>query len=107
MKRITGISIAVACALGVSAAFAQTVQRGDAKVSNTKATQTVAQASTTAPVQVAQASGAAAGGASSGAGGFVAGIGVPGTIGSTVVFVGAAVAAAAVGTDNPSSAVSH
>jgi hypothetical protein len=101
MIRMAKISIAVACALGMSAAFAQTVQRGEAK-------QTVAQAGTTAPIQTAQA-GAAAGGAASGAstGGFVAGIGVPGTVGSTVVFVGSAVAAAAVGTDNPSAATSH
>ncbi len=106
MKRLTKISIAVACALGVSAAFAQSVQRGDTKVSDTKAKQTVAQATTTAPIQVAQA-GAAAGGAASGAGGFVAGIGVPGTIGSTVVFISSAVVAAAVGTDNPSATVSH
>ena len=89
MNRMTKISIAVACALGVSAAFAQSVQRGEEK-------QTVAQASTTAPIQTAQA-GAAAGGAAGGAstGGVVAGIGTAGTVGSTLVFVGSAVAATA------------
>jgi hypothetical protein len=89
MMRITKISIAVACALGVSAAFAQSVQRDEAK-------QTVAQASTTAPIQTAQA-GAAAGGAAGGAstGGVLAGVGTAGTVGSTVVFVGSAVAATA------------
>lgn len=87
MNRMTKISIAVACALGVSAAFAQSVQRGEEK-------QTVAQASTTAPIQTAQAgAGGAAGGASTG--GVVAGIGTAGTVGSTLVFVGSAVAATA------------
>jgi len=95
MKGMTKISIAIACALGASAALAQTVQRGDVTVSGASAPQTVAQASTAAPIQTAQA-GAAAGGAASGAStGFVAGIGVPGTVGSTVVFVGSAVAATA------------
>lgn len=100
MKRITGISIAVACALGMSAAFAQTVQRGDTRVSDTKPTQTVAQASTTAPVQVAQAGGAAAGAA---AGGATATVG----LGTTLVLVGAAIATIAVATDDGSAAVTH
>lgn len=83
MNRITSISIAVACALGVSATVAQTVLRGDATVSNAgKATQTVAQASTTAPIQTAQA-------------GTSGGVGTPGSVGSTVLFVGAAVAGVA------------
>jgi len=96
MKRMTKISIAIACAFGASAALAQTVQRGDVTVSGANAPQTVAQASTAVPIQTAQ-TGAAAGGAAGGAsaGGFVAGIGVPGTVGSTVVFVGSAVAATA------------
>lgn len=96
MKHMTKISIAIACAFGASAALAQTVQRGDVTVSGANAPQTVAQASTAAPIQTAQA-GAAAGGAAGGAstGGVLAGIGTAGTIGSTIVFVGAAVAATA------------
>jgi hypothetical protein len=92
MNRMTKVSIAVVCALGMSAAVAQTVQRGATAAGNTsKATQTVAQASTTAPVQVAQAAaGGAAGGASTG--GALAGVGTAGTVGSTVVFVGSAAA---------------
>lgn len=104
MKRMTKISIAVACALGMSAALAQTVQRGDATVSNTgKATQTVAQASTAAPIQTAQAGGTA-GGTAAGAstGGAVAGAG----LGTTLVVVGAAVAAIAVASDSGST-VAH
>lgn len=88
-------AVAAACALGLSAAYAQTVQRGETSAAK-PAQQTVAQASGTAPIQTAQA-GAAAGGAAGGAsgGGFVAGIGTAGTIGSTAVFVGAAVAGVA------------
>jgi hypothetical protein len=87
MKLTIKATIAAACALGMATAFAQTVQRGET---------TVAQASTTAPVQVAQA-GAAAGGAAGGAstGGVVGGIGVAGSVGSTIVFVGSAAVAAA------------
>jgi hypothetical protein len=94
MKFTIKATIAAACALGMSTAFTQTVQRGETNA--VKGTQTVAQASTVAPVQVAQA-GASAGGAAGGAstGGLVGGIGVPGSVGSTVLFVGAAVAAAA------------
>jgi hypothetical protein len=101
MKRMTKISIAVACAFGASAALAQTVQRGDATVSNAQAPQTVAQASTAAPIQTAQA-GAAAGGAAGGAstGGVLAGVGTAGTVGSTVVFVGSAVAATAAASED-------
>jgi len=100
MKRMTKISIAVACALGMSAALAQTVQRGDATVSNAgKTTQTVAQASTAAPIQTAQAGGTAAGASTSGA---VAGAG----LGTTLVVVGAAVAAIAIASDSGST-VTH
>jgi hypothetical protein len=74
---MTKISIAAACALGVSAALAQIVQRGEA-VSD--ATQTVAQA----------------GGASAGA-----------SLGTTLVAVGAAVAVVANAADNGSTAVTH
>jgi hypothetical protein len=97
MRRATGIFIAVACALGMGAALAQTVQRGDVTVSSANAPQTVAQASTAAPIQTAQA-GAAAGGASTG--GVFAGIGTAGTVGSTVVFVGSEVAAIAAASQN-------
>lgn len=108
MRGLTRVSIALACALGVSAVYAQSVQRGE-KVVSAPEQQTVAQASTVAPIQTAQA-GAAAGGAAggaSGAGGFAAGIGTAGTIGSTAVFVGSAIAAtaASAGATNPT--VSH
>lgn len=88
MNRITKISIAVACALGMSAAVAQSVQRGGTVVSVGKATSKVAQASTPAPVQTAQAGGAAGGASTGGAAG---GIGAAGSVGSTAVFVGATV----------------
>jgi len=89
MNLMTKLSIAVMCAVGMSAAVAQSVQRGDTAASNTgKATQTLAQASTAAPVQVAQAGGAAAGAST---GSAVGGIGVAGSVGSTALFVGAAV----------------
>lgn len=94
MRLTIKATISAACALGMSTAFTQTVQRGETTAVN--GTQTVAQASTVAPVQVAQA-GASAGGAAGGAstGELVGGIGVPGSVGSTVLFVGAAAAAAA------------
>jgi hypothetical protein len=97
----TRIAIAVACALGMSAAVAQTVQRDNNTVGN--ATLTVAQASNTAPTQVAQASGSA-GGASAGAatGGAAAGLG----LGTTLVVVAAAVATIAVAADSGST-VTH
>ena len=90
MKLTMKATIAAACALGMTTAFAQNVQRGETTA--VKGTQTVAQASTAAPVQVAQA-----GGASSGAstGTLPGGIGVAGSVGSTVVFVGAAATALA------------
>lgn len=100
MIRATKISIALACALGVTAALAQTVQRGEEK-------QTVAQASTTTPIQTAQAgaAGGAAGGASTG--GVMAGVGTAGTVGSTVVFVGSAVAGAASASSGGTPPTSH
>lgn len=101
MKRMIGISVAAACAVSMSAAFAQTVQRGDTIVGTAgKATQTVvAQASTTAPIQVAQAGGAATGAA---AGGATATVG----LGTTLVLVGASIATIAVAT-NSGSTVAH
>ena len=92
MKLTIKATIAAACALGMTTAFAQNVQRGETTA--VKGTQTVAQASTAAPVQVAQA-GTAAGGAAGGAstGGVAGGIGAAGTVGSTAAFFGLAVAA--------------
>jgi len=93
MKLTVKATIAATCALGMSTAFTQTVQRGETTA--VKGMQTVAQASTVAPVQVAQAGaspGGAAGGASTGE--LIGGIGVP-SVGSTVLFVGVAAAAAA------------
>jgi hypothetical protein len=99
-------TIAAACALGMTTAFAQTVQRGETTA--VKGTQSVAQASTVAPVQVSQA-GAAAGGAAGGAstGELVGGIGVPGSVGSTVVFVGAAAAGVAASTSGTYTPTAH
>jgi len=101
MKAIAGVSIVAACALGAGVAMAQSVERGG-KVVSKPATQTVAQASSAAPIQTAQAgaAGGAAGGASTG--GVLGGVGTAGTVGSTVVFVGAAVASVAAASDtNP------
>jgi hypothetical protein len=96
MKRMTKISIAIACAFGMSAALAQSVQRGGVTVSNAgEATQTVAQASTSAPIQTAQAGGTATGASS---GGAAAGI----NVGKTLLVVGAAVAAIAIASDSDS-----
>ena len=98
MIRMTKLSIAIACVLGMGTALAQTVQRGGVTVSNAgKATQTVAQASTSAPIQTAQAGGTATGAS---AGGAVATAGV----GTTLLVVGAAVAAVAVASDSGSTA---
>lgn len=96
MKPNIKATIAAVCALGMSTAFALTVQHGETTA--VKGTQAVAQASTVAPVQVAQAG--AASGASTGVG-----VGIAGGVGNTVVFVGAAVAAVASvsgGTSTPS-----
>lgn len=103
MHYIARIPIAVACALGMGTALAQTVQRGDVTVGTAgEATQTVAQASTAAPIQTAQTgAGGAAGGAS--AGGAAAGAG----LGTTLVVVGAAVAAIAVATDDGGTTTTH
>jgi hypothetical protein len=94
MKRMTKISIAIACAFGMSAALAQSVQRGGVTVSNAGE---VAQASTSAPIQTAQAGGTATGASS---GGAAAGI----DVGKTLVVVGAAVAAIAIVSDSDSTA---
>jgi hypothetical protein len=83
MNRLSKISIAVACALGVTAVAAQTVQRGG---------QTVKPAQTRAPVQVSQtvfggpASGAAAAPVTATAGTIAAG---------TTAFIGFGVVAVA------------
>lgn len=103
MKLTTRVAIAAACALSMTTVFAQTVQRGETAAA--EGTQAVAQASTTPRIQTAQA-GTAAGGASGGAstGGALGGVGAAGTVGSAMVFVGAAVAgfaAASSGTDAP------
>lgn len=93
-------AIAAACALGLSAAYAQTVQRGETSAAK-PAQQTVAQASGTAPIQTAQAGGAAEGAA---AGGATAGVG------TTLVIVGAAIVAIAVASESGSgsgSTVAH
>jgi hypothetical protein len=67
MKRMAKISIAVACALGMSAVVAQSVQRGGVTVSNSGgATQPVAQAAITAPIHTAQAGGTSGGASTSG-----------------------------------------
>ena len=101
MKRRIKIPVAMLCALGMSAAAAQSVQRDGAIVGSTgKATQVVAQASTTAPIHVAQAGGAATG--ASAGGGAAAGLG----LGTALVVVGAAVAAIAVTVDDAST-VTH
>lgn len=100
MAKILGIPIAIACALGMGAASAQTVLRDGAVVGDAaKAPQTVAQAATSAPIQVAQARGSS-GGASAGAstGGTATGVG----LGTALIVVGAAVAAIAVTVDNGS-----
>ena len=98
MIHMTKISIAIAFAFAMGAALAQSVQRGDVTVSS-EATQTVAQASTSAPIQTAQAGGTAAGASS---GGAAAGI----DVGKTLLVVGAAVAAIAVASDSGST-VTH
>jgi len=95
MKKLGKVTIAAICALGAGAVMAQSVVR-DGKVVSKPATQTVAQASTTAPVQVAQAGGAAAGAT----GGTITGAG---TVVGTSIFVGTAIAAAAVQANSTSS----
>ena len=101
MMRMIRIPMAIACALGVSAASAQTVVRDGVVLG--KAPQTMAQASSTTPIQLAQASGSA-GGAATGAtaGGAAAGVG----FGTALIVVGAAVATIAVTVDSGST-VSH
>jgi len=66
MNQLTRISIAVACALGVTAVTAQTVQRGGQTVSPAPV-QGVGPAQTRAPVQVAQTVFPHGGGPASGA----------------------------------------
>lgn len=102
MKRMIKILTVVACASGMSAAAAQSVQRDGETISAAgKPAQVVAQASPTAPIQVAQASGGAAAGASTGA----AAAGGAG-LGTGLIIVGAAVATIAVTVDNGST-VTH
>lgn len=97
MHRIGKAAIAVACALGVSAALAQSVERDGKVVSKTTPQTTVAQAQTAAPVQVAQAGGAS-GGASTGSAAAAGGLGTVGT----VVAVGVGLAMIVVATDSDS-----
>ena len=92
--KTTRIAFAVACALGMSVAVAQSAK----PVTNAAGapTQTVAQASTAAPIQTAQA-GAAAGGAAGGAStaGAATGFSAMGSLAGTLTFVGAAVVSVA------------
>jgi hypothetical protein len=99
MKSIAKVSVAAVCALGLSAAMADEAKN----VEKEQPRHIVAQASG-APVQVAQAGGAA-GGASTG--GVAGGIGVAGSIGSTVVFVGSAIAGFAAASDGTTPPTSH
>ena len=98
MRRLTSISIAVACALGVTAVAAQTVQR-DGK--------DVRPAQTRAPAQTAQApaGGAATGGAA--AGGAAAGTATIGVGTAALIAVGVVAVAAAAGGSDSDTAVSH
>jgi hypothetical protein len=90
MRKLTKIFTAVLCALGVTAASAQTVQRNGKEVSP---------AQTRAPVKVAQApaGGAAEGGA---AGGAAAGGVSAGAIAAVAVGVALVAAAASGGSDS-------
>ena len=93
MQRLTRISIAVVCALGVTAAIAQTVQpRGQA------ATQV------RPPLQTAQAPGGAASGASTA--GATAAVGTT-TAGAVAFVTFGAVAVTAAASDPTRSAVTH
>jgi len=93
MQPMSKITIALACALGMSTAAAQSVQRGDTGVSDAgKATQVVAQAPS-APIQTAQAGGTAGG---SSAGASTAGASATVGLAPSLVLVGAAVATIAV-----------
>lgn len=103
MKAVSKVSFALACALGMSAVGAQTVQRDGINVSDTgKATQTVAQAPGTAPIQTAQAGGGASGGASTAG----ATAGAAGATTGAMIAVGVAAGVVAVSANN-SSTVTH
>jgi uncharacterized membrane protein len=94
MGKFTRISIAIACALGVTAVSAQTVQRDGKEVKP---------AQTRAPVKVAQApagGGAATGGAT---GGAVAG----GISGGAIAAIAVGVALVAVAANDSDPATSH
>lgn len=95
MQRFTGISIAAVCALGMTAAIAQTVQPR-----NQGATQV------RPPLQTAQApaAGGAASGASTAAGATAVGTATAGTV--AFVSLGAVAVVAAV-SDSSSSTVTH
>jgi hypothetical protein len=97
MRQFSKLSIAVLCALGITAVTAQTVQRDGKEVKP---------AQTRAPVQTAQApaGGAAAGGA---AGGATAAVGT--TTAGTIAFVslGVVAVAGAVSDANSEAAVTH
>ena len=96
MRNLSKITMAVLCALGITAVTAQTVQRDGKEVKP---------AQTRAPVQTAQAQagGAAAGGA---AGGATASVGA--ATAGTVAFISVGVAAvAAAASDANSQTVTH
>jgi hypothetical protein len=99
MRQLTKVSIAVACALGVTAAVAQTVQRGG---------QEVKPAQTRAPVQVSQTvfGGPAAGASAAAPVAASAGVAAAGT---TAIIVGGLFAVAGAAADSGSSepAVTH
>jgi hypothetical protein len=105
MKRLLGTLMALACALGASAAVAQSVQRDGATVGSAgnPGPAALPQAVANSPMQLAQAS-SAPGGAAAGAsaGGAAAGVG----FGTALIVVGAAVATIAV-TVNSGSTVAH
>jgi len=104
---MTRIAIAVACALGASAAIAQSTPPAKS-AAGAPAQTTVAQASSAAPIQTAQA-GAAAGGAAGGAsaGGAAAGGAMAaGTTVGTLTFIGAAAVSVA-GASQNNSTTSH
>ena len=95
MRQIGKAVLLASCALGASLAMAQSVERNGKPVN--PAGQAVAQASTSAPIQTAQAGGSSTGAATTGAaGGATVGTG-------TIIVVGVAVAAVAVAASSSSS----
>jgi hypothetical protein len=103
MNRMAWIALALACAAGMDAAFAQSMPRGDSPVSIAgEAAQTVAQAPTTPSAPAAPAAGGAASGASTArAAAAAAGNG------TAIVMMGVAAAAIAAVTDGADAPVTH